>query len=576
MAGQLVRCAIYTRRSSDTGLEDQHVNSLAAQRDVCSAYIRCNAHRGWIELPQQYDDGGFSGGNLDRPALRDLLAACARGEVDAVVFYKIDRLTRSLADFVRLTDSMQQTGISFVSVTQAFDTSDSMGRMVLNILLTFAQFEREMLSDRIKDKLRTMRQRGYFVNGHPPLGYDKVEGKLVVNEAEAALVRRIFETFDTYPTAWAQLQQLRADGVRIKEFARSNGQRGGGSLINQGSYYAMLQNRLYLGEMRDGSEWKPAAHAPIVTEELWARVHEVHAARTKRRVTWDPTRNPLRGLIFDHYGRPLQLQSGGVGRQRYRYYASEARRPGRGTLHDKVRVRADVVEELTSAAIINLLEEISSGSLVGAGTSPFEGMPAEAVQRALSRLASGRGSELRSAYEAFLRRAIVEPSELRLTIDPPALRRFVVEDDIASPGAVARGSRVTHEITVTADLICAHRDFRLPIKPSEAGSRPDRKLVLLLQRAARAREEVLRRRGEPIEVIALSFKLGPSKFSRLLRLNYLAPDIQTAIMDGTQPPSLTAHRLIYAPLPLDWGQQRQLLAFPAPPTALTRVHPVST
>jgi site-specific DNA recombinase len=205
---QPIRCAIYTRKSNEAGLE-REVNSLDAQREICSAYIKCNEHKGWRELPTCYDDGGYSGGTLERPALHRLFADVEAGEIDAIVFYKIDRLTRSLADFVRLMERMKRFSTSFVSVTQSLDTSESMGRMVLNVLITFAQFEREMLSDRIKDKLAMMRRKGLFVNGQPPIGYDKIDGRLVVNETEAEIVRGIFRRVADYPTVFQLMCERR-------------------------------------------------------------------------------------------------------------------------------------------------------------------------------------------------------------------------------------------------------------------------------------------------------------------------------------------------------------------------------
>lgn len=558
-----VRCAVYARKSTEV-VADQPMTSLEAQRDVCRAYIRCNEHRGWLETGDCYEDVGYSGATLERPALRRLLDDIAAGEIDVVVIYKIDRLTRSLSDFVRLSEALSQTGVAFVSVTQLFDTSDAMGRMILNILLTFAQFEREMLSDRIKDKLRSMRLRGMFVNGHPPLGYDKVGCRLVINIAEAKLVRSIFERFDKFPTAFALLQQLRAEGVRHKRIMTRSGKIMGGTLIHHGTFYQMLRNRLYIGEIRDNGEWKPASHDAIIDQELFEKVQALHEVRRRPIAPWDPGRNPLRGLLQDVHARPLKLASGGGGKRRYRYYVSEPKELRRGKPHPKTRASATALEALVKASLITVFEEPEHvRAMLEQSRHAKAAFDAHACCTLVATLKQGSPLLVRNIYEVLLARVIVADDHVILRIDPAAVSAALRQSGSCAGLSPAQDSARLYDYRVNADLICAHRDFRLPIKTS-TGGQPDPKLVNLLNRAFRAHQAVMAQRAIPIEVIARQHKLGPSKFSRLLRLTYLAPDIQTAIMDGTHPPDLTAHRLIYAPLPLDWPQQRQILGFAEP------------
>jgi site-specific DNA recombinase len=560
-----VRCAIYTRKSSESGLEHD-VNSLDAQREICAAYVKCNEHKGWRELSTRYDDGGYSGGTLDRPALHRLFSDVESGEIDAIVFYKIDRLTRSLADFVRLMESMKRFGISFVSVTQSFDTSDSMGRMVLNVLITFAQFEREMLSDRIKDKLAVMRRKGLFVNGQPPIGYDKIRGRLVVNETEAEIVRGIFDRVADYPTVFQLMKQLQVEGVCTKSFISKAGRQIGGTPMHAGSIYRLLKNPLYIGFVKDGDEWRQGQHKPIVDRELWDRAQALRAARGQPRVAYDVSRNLLHGLIWDEFGRPLYTNTGGTEKQRYRYYDSEPKVPGRQKQLSKVRVRADLVEELAFTSILVFFGNISElrKALLNLGRFEIEArqltVQADSVAK---RIMESSKSQLRRLYEAMLVRVEVADTELRLLLKCSEIARLLSTEQFPIYRVFTEDSSAprVHLLSVNANLICAHRDFTLPIQPTQRFGMPDKKLVDLLRRAFAARAFVMENRGKPIADLAKTFKLGPSKFARLIRLTYLAPDLHAAIIDGNHPTDLTPHKLIYSTLPLDWHQQRLLLGF---------------
>lgn len=560
-----VGCAIYTRKSSDAGLE-RDVNSLDAQREICAAYVKCNEHKGWRELATRYDDGGYSGGTLDRPALHRLFADVEAGEIDAIVFYKIDRLTRSLADFVRLMESMKRFDISFVSVTQSFDTSDSMGRMILNVLITFAQFEREMLSDRIKDKLAVMRRKGLFVNGQPPIGYDKIGGRLVVNETEAEIVRGIFHRVADYPTVFQLMKQLQVEGVRTKAFISKAGRQIGGTPMHAGSIYRLLKNPLYIGFIKDGDEWHQGQHKPIVERELWDRAQALRAVRAQPRVAWDVSRNLLHGLIWDESGRPLYTNTGGTQKQRYRYYDSEPKVPGRQKQLSKVRVRADLVEELTFTSILAFFGDFAElrKALLNLGRFEIETQQLTVQANAFAeRLRQSSKSQLRRRYEAMLVRVEVAKTELRLLLKCSEIARLLSTEQfpIYRVFAEEHSAPRVHLLLVNANLICAHRDFTLPIQPTQIFGMPDKKLVDLLSRAFAARAFVMENRGKPIADLAKTFKLGPSKFARLIRLTYLAPDIHAAIIDGNHPADLNPHKLIYSTLPLDWHQQRLLLGF---------------
>ncbi len=293
-----VRCAVYTRKSSEEGLE-QEFNSLHAQREACDAYIASQRHEGWVTVPDQYDDGGISGGTLDRPAVQRLLRDIEADLVDVVVVYKVDRLSRSLMDFSKLVDVFERNGVSFVSITQQFNTTTSMGRLTLNILLSFAQFEREMIGERIRDKFAASRKKGMWMGGWAPLGYDVAERKLVVNKEEAALVRRIFERFVTLRSATMLVKELKADDVRTKSWTTQSGRRREGRPFDKGTVYKILNNRIYLGEAVHKGTSYPGEHEAIVCQALWDRAHAVLAENGHARGNETRARTPalLKGLL---------------------------------------------------------------------------------------------------------------------------------------------------------------------------------------------------------------------------------------------------------------------------------------
>jgi site-specific DNA recombinase len=308
-----LRCAIYTRKSSEEGL-DMEFNSLDAQREACEAYITSQRSEGWVATRERYDDGGFSGGTLDRPGLKQLLADIDDGLIDVVVVYKIDRLSRSLMDFSKLVDVFDRNGVTFVSVTQSFNTTTSMGRLTLNILLSFAQFEREVIGERIRDKFAASRKRGIWMGGFVPLGYDVQDRKLVVNAAEAAAVRQIFERFVALGSATALAREFRDAGIRNKQ----------GKLIDKGYLYRVLNNRVYRGEAVHKGQAYPGEHDAIIDADLWNRVHAILQESPRKRGNNSRAQSPalLKGLIFSETGTAMTPTSTKKGAKLYRYYVS--------------------------------------------------------------------------------------------------------------------------------------------------------------------------------------------------------------------------------------------------------------
>lgn len=310
-----LRCAVYTRKSTEEGL-DMEFNSLDAQREACEAYIASQKSEGWVELADRYDDGGFSGGTLERPALKRLLADIEDGRVDVVVVYKIDRLSRSLMDFAKLVEVFDRGSVTFVSVTQSFNTTTSMGRLTLNILLSFAQFEREVIGERIRDKFAASRKKGMWMGGFVPLGYEVKNRKLVINEGEAATVRMIFERFLEVGSATALARTLAAEGIKTRR----------GRLIDKGFLYKLVNNRVYIGEAVHKGTAYPGEHAAIIGRTLWDKVQGIlrESPRVRGGRTRASTPALLKGLIFGPTGCAMTPTHTRRGDKLYRYYVSQS------------------------------------------------------------------------------------------------------------------------------------------------------------------------------------------------------------------------------------------------------------
>lgn len=348
-AARKLRCAVYTRKSTEEGLE-REFNTLDAQRDACMAYVASQRAEGWLLVPDHYDDGGFSGATLERPALRRLLADIERGLVDVIVVYKIDRLSRALMDFAKLVEVMDAHGVTFVSVTQSFNTTTSMGRLTLNILLSFAQFEREVIGERIRDKFAASRARGMWMGGKVPLGYDVVDRKLVVSEAEAAVIRRVFEGFVVLGSGTALATALQAEKLTSKT----------GRLLNKGDVYKLLNNRTYVGEAAHKGQLYPGEHKAIISRVLWDQVHAIlgESPRVRANKNRNQTVAMLKGLIFGVDGRALSpTHTRRLGRL-YRYYVAQGVLKGEEADLDIVRrVSAAEIETLVMDQVRGLLRQ---------------------------------------------------------------------------------------------------------------------------------------------------------------------------------------------------------------------------
>jgi DNA invertase Pin-like site-specific DNA recombinase len=394
-----LRCAVYTRKSSEEGLE-QEFNSLDAQREACEAYIASQKPEGWVLVPDRYDDGGISGATLERPGLRRLLADIEARRVDVVVVYKIDRLSRALMDFAKLVEVFDRNNVTFVSVTQSFNTTTSMGRLTLNILLSFAQFEREVIGERIRDKFAASRKKGMWMGGFVPLGYDVKDRKLIVNEADAKKVRMIFERFTKIGSATTLVRMLRAEGVTGKY----------GKLVDKGYIYKLLNNRTYIGLAVHKGTAYPGEHLPIVSQPLWDKVHSILGESPRRRAAKTRTQTPalLKGLIFGPTGRAMTPAHTRRGDKLYRYYVSTdvLKRDG-----DACPVRRVPAAEIESAVVEQVRGLLRSPEIIvrtwRAARESLDGLSEANVRDALHRL-DPLWDELFPAEQALIVQLLVE------------------------------------------------------------------------------------------------------------------------------------------------------------------------
>jgi site-specific DNA recombinase len=351
-----LRCAIYTRKSTEHGLE-QEFNSLDAQREACEAYIKSQAFQSWKALPQQYNDPAFSGGNLDRPALKRLLADIEAGKVDVIVVYKIDRLTRSLADFAKLVEAFDAKSVSFVAVTQQFNTTTSMGRLTLNVLLSFAQFERELSAERVRDKVAASRRKGKWTGGTVPLGYAAKDKKLVIDKAEAETVRTIFRLYLELGSFSRLVAELDRRRIVTKRRNTKVPKYRGGIPFSYGPLAYFLKNRIYLGETHYGGKWFKGEHEAILDRATFDRVQELLKSNSvKRKIKFSDSGAMLQGKLFDDRGNRMSPSFSSKHGVRYRFYVSTALRGRKATAGSIKRISAPEIEGLVEAALSERLE----------------------------------------------------------------------------------------------------------------------------------------------------------------------------------------------------------------------------
>jgi DNA invertase Pin-like site-specific DNA recombinase len=556
-----LRCAIYTRKSTEEGL-DQDFNSLDAQHEACAAYIASQASLGWKLVPERYDDGGISGGTMERPALQRLLNDLRERRVDVVVVYKIDRLTRSLSDFARIVDVFDQAEASFVSVTQQFNTTTSMGRLTLNVLLSFAQFEREVTAERIRDKIAASKKKGMWMGGTVPLGYRPENRKLVVHEQEAEIVRFLFQRYLELKSVRALMGEaktiavsagsdLTASGPRLRSFCRGN-------------LYYLLSNPVYVGKTRHRNQLHDGQHEAIVEPELFDAVQTLLALQAPRRrsATNGSDVHLLTGIVRDENGDLLRSAHANKKGIRYRYYVSRDKIEGGGNPSGGWRLPAAELESVVEHQVIQILTDraqLTDWFRESGGT----GNLADALKGSatlLEQYQSTSRSEKREMLRRFIQAIELQPGKLTIVFNTGTLieeltgirMQVGVDEDatkrtvrIACPFALRRRG-------VEQRMILEGRSTR-PM-------RPDDTLIGLVLRANLYLRQLTTKDGGSLSYIASLNGTDLSEVSRLLPFAFLAPGITDAILSGTQPEHLTAQRLSrITHLPLSWSQQQDMI-----------------
>lgn len=554
-----IRCAIYTRKSSDEGL-DQDFNSLDAQAEACAAYIASQRHEGWGANKTRYDDGGSSGGTLERPGLQRLLGDIDAGLIQMIVVYKIDRLTRSLADFAKLVERFDAAGCSFVSVTQAFNTASSMGRLTLNVLLSFAQFEREVTAERIRDKIAASKKKGLWMGGVPPLGYDPHPDpktrSLVVNAEEANTVRTIFALYDDLGCLNAVMRRANDLGLRSKRHHFKSGRVQGGNPFSRGQIYALLRNPIYIGKIRHKSRVWDGQHEPILDDVAWGRVHDkLQAASVRPRgrkttaTQCDATSvAPLTGKLRDETGDRLTPTYTRRHGRHIRYYVSNRLISG-GTDARAWRLPAPALEQAVANAIAGHIGKLARGHQICARPDLRR---SDAITTKAQHLTNRLSEGANGLLQTILDEGQIETRniELRLNADALAKALDVQSDDI------------DHAVLViVARFDLRRRGVEGKIVVGDREAMPDRTLLLALSQAHAWTTQL--RREQPLSEIAAATSHSQSYIRTRSQLAFLSPAIQRAILEGRQPTDLTLERIIRKPVPLDWDAQARLYGFQA-------------
>jgi site-specific DNA recombinase len=555
------RCAIYTRKSTEEGLE-QDFNSLHAQREACEAFIRSQRHEGWQVLPQAYDDGGYSGGTMDRPALSRLLEAAQSGTVDVIVVYKVDRLTRSLVDFARMVELFDANGLSFVSVTQQFNTTTSMGRLTLNVLLSFAQFEREVTGERIRDKIAASKKKGLWMGGLVPLGYDLKNRTLVINEPEAETVRTLFRLYLELETVRRLKEEADRRGLVTKRRPQATGAITGGESFTRGHLYQLLSNPLYAGEVRHKGATYPGQHPAIVDRETFAAVQQRLAQNATNRHSPTNAKVPslLTGLVYDETGDLLCPTHANKKGTRYRYYISKRLMHPSDPSSGGWRLPAKELEGVVLRGIVGLLKDDLrlSEALQMKDTSADRSHEVMKQAAALAGdLLQGSPQRQRQLLAGLLSCLVLQAAAISVEIRLASLL------DLLDPqsSCLELGANGALNFLIPIELKRRGVESKLVMQVSSGSPTPrDAKLVSLLADAHRWIDDLGQGRAVSLRDLARQYNRDVGEVSRTLPIAFLAPDIVAAILHGRQAIELTPRQLLrIGTMPHRWDDQRRRL-----------------
>jgi site-specific DNA recombinase len=563
-----VRCAIYTRKSTEEGL-DQAFNSLDAQREACAAYIRSQQHEGWKELPSRYDDGGFSGGTMNRPGMAALIEDIRAGRIDTVVVYKVDRLTRSLSDFARIVELFKSHDVSFVSVTQQFNTTTSMGRLTLNVLLSFAQFEREVTAERIRDKITASKKKGMWMGGAVPIGYRVEDRKLVIDPDAAKTVRNIFRLYLELDSVREVKAALDREGIVTAVRTSRSGNTSGGTSFSRGHLYWLLRNPIYAGKIKHYDQNYEGEHEPIIDVDTWESAQKMldsHAKQRRAPVNIRSQSHLLRGQLFDEAGEPLYATQASKQHRRYCYYTSKHLVTRKADSSTGWRLPANEFDMLIIDQLASLLRDpirVMDRLMPGMGDGCEVTQALDAAGAAADILGGSDNDARKTMLDALLERVDLREHGIVLHLRPS-----VIDQRISEPGRHVEPSE--HGDIPKSTII------ELPVQLSgrASGSRivlangmqnagaPDPNLVQLVADAHRWNRMLAEGSHNSLRELAGQEQVDRSDIGRALNLAYLAPDIVEAFLDGQQPTGLTASKLKrMSQLPLDWSAQRKFLGF---------------
>jgi site-specific DNA recombinase len=539
---KLVRCAVYTRKSTEDGLE-QEFNSLDAQREACEAFILSQKHEGWSLIPDQYDDGGFSGGNMERPGLLALMDAVGEGLVDVIVVYKVDRLTRSLADFAKILERLDAKEASFVSVTQAFNTTTSMGRLTLNVLLSFAQFEREVTGERIRDKIAASKKKGLWMGGPVPLGYEVIARKLVPVEEEAKRVRHIMRRFVASSSANELLTELAAEGLKTKIQRRASGPHKGGISFQRGSLFHLLKNPVYRGKIVHKGKLYDGEHEPIVRESLWQAVQQRLAKKAPPRKRECNAKQDavLKGLLTDLEGRPMVPTWTSKGARQYRYY--ESRRDLAGSTDPKAtRYAMRTLDRHVISGLEQFLrDEHALRRWSGEGGAAELTAIFDAARTAAESLK--REGKWRTKVAALISSIRFGQDCMLVSLKSAALN--LSDDGCREPLKLDLPQRG------------AFREAKLKIGDQQKIRADTPQLIALMRDAQQVRQLVEASPEWSLKQIAKSEGRCRKQLARLYRVSCLSPKLVDAILQGQLDQRVSRKQLMESELPLGWSEQHR-------------------
>jgi DNA invertase Pin-like site-specific DNA recombinase len=515
--------------------------------------------------PKRYDDGGLSGGTMERPALATLLADIEKGKVDLVIVYKVDRLTRSLTDFAKIVAVFDGQDVPFVSVTQQFNTTTSMGRLTLNMLLAFAQFEREVTSERIRDKIAASKRKGMWMGGLPPLGYDVREKRLVANRNEAETVRTLFRLYLERGTVKKLVEEAGSLGLVTKRRIRADGEQTGGQSFTRGHLYQLLTNPVYVGEVAHKGATYPGQHDAIVERETFDAVQRQLDSNAAERRSATNAKAPslLTGLVYDETGDRLSPTHANKKGRRYCYYISKRLMHRSGSIEGGWRLPAKELDRAVAQTVSDFLRDeiriTDALDLTGAAPDRIRTILRRAVAVA-DDLSHERPESQRRLLHRLLHRVTIHPDSIHIALTRSGLGSLVFGN---TPNTVAHSEDLI-ELTVPAVLRRRGVEAKLVISPAQGEiAAPDKSSIAMLVRAHRWLDQLAKGEVGSVLEIARRDKFDASEVSRTIRLAFLAPDIVEAILAGRQPVELTPRRLMRDELPLDWRRQRRLLGFPA-------------